>query len=73
MKYVITDNYRVAMVDSRGFHADLSEAIDGLVTGAGHMRIENGRVKVFGVSHGYRIAAKEEDVVILEQALGIIV
>lgn len=71
MKYVITDNHKVALIDNSGFHADLGEALFGQVTGAGYMRIENGRVKVFGNSVGYGITAKDSDAEIIEKHLDI--
>lgn len=71
MKYVITDDHKVGLIHERALHADLAEGLYGQVTGAGYMRVENGRVKVWGNSIGYGINAKDSDVPILEAALGI--
>lgn len=70
MKYIITDHNKIAL-GSGCYHDDLSHVVTGNVISAGEMRIENGRVVVFGESHGYHIKAKKEDAVEIEKYLNI--
>lgn len=76
MKYVITQTsefnpVRVALIDEHGFHADLGEAIFGQVVGAGHMKVVNGKVEVYGSSIGLGMVSKDEDAGIIAAHLGI--
>lgn len=68
MKYIITD-YNKVIIGSGVYHQDLASDVPGKVISAGHMRIKDGKVEVFGTSSGYMMDAKPEDAKILERHL----
>ena len=75
MKYVIGGSeFEPCIVIGIGrgvLHAELAKSFVGRPKGAGHMRIVNGKVEVFGKSIGYDIEAKEEDAEIIGSYLGL--
>lgn len=72
MKYVISKSeYEPIVILGNTFHSELSKAFIGGVKSAGHMRITEGKVEVYGKSVGLNLEAKPEDAHIISVFLGI--
>ena len=67
MKYIITDKREVRT--GGGYHIDLAQGCEGKVIAAGHCERENGKVRVYGESIGFKIQSKPEDAKIIGEAL----
>jgi hypothetical protein len=69
MKYVVTDLGEAAtgMRD----HRTLAAGLRGKVVGAGHYRVIEGRIEVYGGSYGFAIEARPEDAALLARHLAL--
>jgi len=75
MKYIIKETTdETIVVIGNTMHSFLAEGVCGKYrkpTSAGHMRIVNGTVEVYGESIGYDMKARPEDAKIISSYLGI--
>lgn len=75
MKYIITGSeYEPTVILGNRNHETLAESVCGKYRkpcSAGHFKIVNGKVEVYGGSIGYDIDAKPEDAEIIQHELGL--
>lgn len=69
MKYIITI-YGEVIIGNVG-HYELRQSSNSEIKSAGHCKIENGKIKVWGKSATYDIPSQEEDAKIIEELLTI--
>lgn len=67
MKYIITDKKEIVIGNM--FHPELAMNCLGKVISAGRIKIEKGKLKVFGKSNSYDIDSKPEDIEIIIKEL----
>lgn len=72
MKYIIINNsFCVLGEQDNSYHAWLKEGFGGRVTGAGYMKIKEGKVEVYSGSVGFNMESKPEDAKIIANDLGL--
>lgn len=75
MKYIIGgDEFQPRVIIGNTMHSALAETVLGKYRkprSAGHMKIVDGKVEVYGKSIGFGIEAKPEDAIIISRFLGI--
>lgn len=73
MKYIITDSeFQPEIVIGHDVgHERLTKSIIGRVAGAGHFRIEDGKVKTYGDSIGLNKRPEKRDASLLATYLGL--